>query len=79
MSEVEPTLDKAKPKERSGVRSRTNFGQGKAKRAKWCPKSSQLRARGNQKNVMMSEEIPNKHKYLFKVALYHTELIENEI
>jgi hypothetical protein len=68
VSEVEPTSDKAEPKEQGGVRSRTNIGQGKAKRAKECPKSNQHRTKANQKRVMLSEEIPNKHKYSVKIC-----------
>ncbi|MBT2655241.1 hypothetical protein J7E81_08295, partial [Bacillus sp. ISL-18] len=70
VSEVEPTSDKKEPKERGGVRSRTNFRQGKAKRARMCPKSSQLQTRVNQKSAMMSEEIPNMNKTPLKVAPY---------
>ncbi|MBT2656070.1 hypothetical protein J7E81_12675 [Bacillus sp. ISL-18] len=62
VSEVEPTSDKEEPKERYGVRSRANFGQGKAKKARWCPKSSQLRTRRSQKSEMVSEVKPTLDK-----------------
>jgi len=40
VSEGESALDRAKPKERVCVRRRVNFGQGKAKRMRSCPKAS---------------------------------------
>ncbi|MFC4290525.1 hypothetical protein ACFOYZ_28335 [Neobacillus cucumis] len=62
MSEDEPTSDKAKSKERGCVRKRTNFGQGKTKRARLCPKTSQLRTRQNQKSEVVSENEPTSDK-----------------
>jgi len=52
---VEPASDKAKPKERGSVRSGANFSQGKAKRARWCPKWSQLQPKQSQKSEVVSE------------------------
>ncbi|MBT2655242.1 hypothetical protein J7E81_08300, partial [Bacillus sp. ISL-18] len=62
MSEVEPTSDKAKSKERGCVRSRTNFGQGRGKRAGMCPKSNQLQTRKSQKSEEVSEVEPTSDK-----------------
>ena len=42
MSEAVSPSDKARPKKQGHVRSRVTFGQGRAKKARSCPKSSNL-------------------------------------
>ncbi|MBM7656506.1 hypothetical protein [Neobacillus cucumis] len=62
VSENEPTSDKAKPKERGCVRKRANFGQGKTKRARLCPKTNQFQTRQSQKSKVVSEDKPTSDK-----------------
>ncbi|MBM7656508.1 hypothetical protein [Neobacillus cucumis] len=62
MSEDELTSDKVKSKERGCVRRRTNLRQGRAKRARLCPKTNQLRTRQNQKSKVVSENEPTSDK-----------------
>jgi len=60
--EVEPTSDKEGPKKQDRVQSRANFGQGRAKKARSCPKSSQLRTRKSQKSKIVSKVEPTSDK-----------------
>ncbi|ULT56657.1 hypothetical protein L1999_27095 [Neobacillus drentensis] len=62
VSEVEPTSDKEEPKERGCVRRRTNFRQGKAKRARMCPKTNQLQTRQSKRSEAVSEVEPTSDK-----------------
>ncbi|MBM7652418.1 hypothetical protein JOC76_001876, partial [Neobacillus cucumis] len=62
MCEDKPISDKVGPKERGCVRIRTNLRQGRAKRARLCPKTSQLRTRQNQKSEVVSENEPTSDK-----------------
>ena len=55
VSEVVRTSDTAELKKQGRVRSRANFGQGRAKKARSCPKSSELRTWQDQKSKVVSE------------------------
>ncbi len=62
MSEVVRTSDKEGPKRQGRVRSRVKFRQGRAKMARWCPKSCELQTRKSQNGKVVSEVVPSSDK-----------------